>query len=776
MKTIMFPGQGSQFKGMGKDLFSKYKSETRLASDILGYDIEELCVLDPKRELSKTQFTQPALYVVSAFSYYENYSKALPDFFIGHSLGEYNALLAAGAFDFETGLRLVQKRGALMAAASGGGMAAVLGLDADTLRKKLNEGGYTAIDVANYNSPSQIVVAGPQKEIDRICNDFDRQGIKIVPLFVTAPFHSRYMQSAATEFSEFLKGIKFSSLKVPVIANSTGLPYKDNQIHILLSSQISSPVNWIDTIRLLMGKGVKEYAEVGSEILTKMVKDIQEKCTPLEENKTALLQKEILNDSADKGFKKVCKAEGMCGNAKPKRSIQAPSDLAVKLGSEEFRASYGIKYSYLAGAMYRGIASKELVISMGKANMMAFLGTGGMSLDTIESNIRSIQNELKNGEAYGMNLLHNLNDSAMEMNTVKLYLKYGIQKVEAAAFMQITLALVYFRLKGLRKEQDGSVSCRNKILAKVSRPEVAEGFMRPAPERLVNKLLEEGLVTREEAELSRLVPVSHDICVEADSGGHTDGGVALVLFPSIQSLRKEIQNEFSYKEKIRIGLAGGIGTPEAVACAFIMGADFVMTGSINQCTVEAGTSEAVKDMLQEINVQDTDYAPAGDMFEIGAKIQVLKKGVLFPARANKLYTLYQRYDSLDDIPTKVIDQLENSYFKKSIGSIWEETKKYFIGKNQQLEITAAEESPKKKMALIFRWYFGYSSKLSFEGDTSDKANFQIHTGPALGAFNQWAKGTRFENWRSRHVDEIGVTLMEGAAKLLGEKLDMYNYN
>ncbi|MGB8195259.1 MAG: ACP S-malonyltransferase, partial [Chitinophagaceae bacterium] len=181
MKAIMFPGQGSQYKGMGKDLFKVYVKETRRASEMLGYDIEELCVNDPKRQLGQTQYTQPALYVVNALAYFQH-QKNDASYFVGHSLGEYNALLAAGAFDFETGLQLVKKRGELMAAASGGGMAAVLGLSAAQLRKKLDEEGHTGIDIANYNTPTQSVVAGTQETINKLITAFDAQKIKIIPL------------------------------------------------------------------------------------------------------------------------------------------------------------------------------------------------------------------------------------------------------------------------------------------------------------------------------------------------------------------------------------------------------------------------------------------------------------------------------------------------------------------------------------------------------------------------------------------------------------------
>ncbi len=757
MKTIMFPGQGSQYRGMGKDLFPLYKQKVQQASAILGYDLEELCLKDPRKELGKTQFTQPALYVVNALTYDKRLQDASPDYLIGHSLGEYNALLAAGAFDFETGLRLVQKRGALMASASGGGMAAVLGMDVESLQNKLETGGYDEIDIANFNTPTQIVISGPQDAIQKVVTDFDNDGIKIIPLFVTAPFHSRYMKSAAEEFAVFLKQFKFQPLQTPVISNVTGFPYNSDTITDLLSKQIASPVRWIDSIRFLMGKGVDTYEEIGSSILTKMVKEIQEKCDPITADQEVVLQNARMATSEKHRTASIDKKENTSNTSETSQ---------MSLGSASFRKSYGLKYAYITGAMYRGIASKELVVRMGKAKMMGFLGTGGMSLEEIETNITYIQSELVNGEAYGMNLLHNLEHPNFEMQTIALYLKYKIKTIEASAFMQMTPSLVYYRLKGLRKESNGMIVCDHKIIAKISRPEVAEGFMRPAPERIVQKLLDDNLITQEEALMAKEVPMSHAICVEADSGGHTDGGVALVLLPSIQSLRTTIETEFAYTKSISIGLAGGIGTPQAVACAFIMGADFVVTGSINQCTVESGISDLVKDMLQEINVQDTEYAPAGDMFEIGAKVQVLKKGVLFPARANKLYTLYNQYTSLDEIPAKTIAQLEKSYFKKSIHAIWEETKEYLRNKGEEAVIKEAESNGKKKMALVFRWYFGYSSRVSFTGTASEKVNFQVHTGPALGAFNQWVKGTDLESWKNRHSDHIGIKMMEEAAQII----------
>jgi trans-AT polyketide synthase, acyltransferase and oxidoreductase domains len=763
MKVVMFAGQGSQYRGMGKELFKIYADKVQQASAVLGYDLEELCQKDPEKKLGQTAFTQPALYVVNALGFYHLSNEAAPDYLIGHSLGEYNALLAAGVFNFETGLKLVQKRGELMAKASGGGMAAILKLDIDTLRQMLIESGYDDIDIANSNTPSQIVVAGQQERLNTLIKDFDTRGIKIIPLAVSAPFHSRYMKSAAIEFDGFLKGFSFAPLQIPVIANTTAQPYSNTQIAELLSGQIASSVQWVDSIRLLMGAGVTDYKEIGGGVLTKMVNEIRETSSPIIPGDNNITTREAINIDAEKVPAKT---------EEKKPSSRKKKILAEQLGSRAFRDEYGIKYNYMAGAMYRGIASKELVLNMAKEKMLGFLGTAGMSLKEIEENILFIKKQLSPGEVFGMNLLHHMTEPAQEMKIVELYLKHNISIIEASAFMQITPALVYYRLAGLRKDENGNTICDHKIVAKLSRPEVADAFMRPAPEKIVNKLLAQGLVTAEQAALSKTVPVSYDICVEADSGGHTDAGVALVLLPSIQRLRSDIQIEYAYSKPIHIGLAGGIGTPQSAACAFIMGADFIVTGSINQCTVEAGTSDAVKDLLQQIDVQDTSYAPAGDMFEIGARVQVLKKGVLFPARANKLYELYNHYNSLEEIPEKTIGQLEKNYFKKSIDHIWTETKAYFTEKGEHAAITNAENNPKSRMALVFRWYFGNSVRLAFEGNIEEKVNFQIHTGPSLGAFNQWVKGTPLENWRNRHAGKIGIKMMEDTAILLEEKFSI----
>ncbi len=738
MKAYIFPGQGSQSKGMGRELFTHYRKHLREADEILGYSLEELCLVNPDQKLNKTEFTQPALFVVNALSYLKTLEsvQAPPDFVAGHSLGEYNALFAAKVIDFSTGLRLVQKRGELMASAKDGGMAAIIGMDEQAIRSILDENNLGNVAIANLNSPSQIVIAGDKLQIAAAASLFEHNAsIQLFILNVSGAFHSKLMESSYTRFNHYLEKFHFSPPEIPVISNVTARPYLDNSVQELLARQITHPVLWMDSVRYMWGKGVENFKEIGpGNVLTRIVKTIQKETTPLVE--TNEREKWLTTKNNNKQV-----------------TLSSAS-----LGCNQFKRDYNLKYAYVTGGMANGIASKELVIKIGLAGMLGYLGTASLPLDEVEKSILFIRSSLDNDQAYGMNLLPGTNEDEL----VSLFLKHHVANIEAAGYVQITPALVRFKLNGLSRNPDGITISTNRIMAKLSRPEVASVFLSPAPASVVKKLLKQGEVTKEQADLCTNLPMANDICVEADSGGHTDMGVLSALFPAITSQRNEAMERYHYIQKIRIGAAGGIGTPEGAASSFILGADFILTGSINQCTVEARTSNLAKDMLQDINVQDTTYAPSCEMFEIGSKMQVVKRGVFFPARANKLYELYHNYNSLDEIDKKTKCQLEDRYFQHSFENIFNSCKKEL----SEEEIHRAESSPKHKMAMIFKWYLNHTRKLALEGDVANKVDFQIYCGPALGAFNQWVKGTEMENWRNRQVDKIATRLMDATAELL----------
>jgi trans-AT polyketide synthase, acyltransferase and oxidoreductase domains len=494
-------------------------------------------------------------------------------------------------------------------------------------------------------------------------------------------------------------------------------------------------VRWVDTIRYLWGQDESMvFTEVGpGKVLTKLTPQIQEFSTPLKQLASNF-------ESFPTGGK--------------------------QLGNTAFKQCHQTQYAYVTGSMYRGIASVELVARATKAGFLSFFGTGGLSLNAVESAIQKIQSAIPSHVNYGMNLLNDPDHIEREWQLVELYQRYQIHRVEASAYLQnLSKALVYYRLQGLTKTAQGDLCVTNKILAKVSRPEVAEAFMSPPPEKWVQELVNEGKVTTQVALWAKQIAMADDVCVEADSAGHTDRGMITTLLPSILRLREEKATAAPSQPVVRVGAAGGMGSPEAIAAACFMGADFILTGSINQCTVEAGTSEAVKDLLMHMAVQDTDYAPAGDMFELGAKVQVLKKGVLFAARANKLYDLYRLHASWEDIDPKTRTQVE-AVWQRS----FDEIAKELLNSLPELIVSKARKSAKAKMAMVFKWYFGMTTQAALDGDLSRKVDFQIHCGSSMGAFNAWVGGAALSDWSTRHVDDIGKQLMDAAATLLNQRI------
>ncbi|STY29551.1 malonyl CoA-ACP transacylase [Legionella wadsworthii] len=276
MTTYMFPGQGSQAKGMGIELFSHFPDQIKRADEILGYSIKELCLEDPSQLLNNTEYTQPALYIIEALSFLARAAEEpLPQYLIGHSLGEYAALFSAGVFDFETGLKLVQKRGELMAQASGGGMLAVINLPEERIKFLLNHNNLDSVDFANFNSPKQIVLSGLAEDIAKANEILAQEALMCVPLKVSGAFHSRYMQSAADEFAKFITPFEFSPFKLCVLANVTGEPYAANSVKENLVKQITHPVRWTESIRYLKNKGENVFIEVGpGNVLSRLINQV----------------------------------------------------------------------------------------------------------------------------------------------------------------------------------------------------------------------------------------------------------------------------------------------------------------------------------------------------------------------------------------------------------------------------------------------------------------------------------------------------------------------
>lgn len=439
----------------------------------------------------------------------------------------------------------------------------------------------------------------------------------------------------------------------------------------------------------------------------------------------------------------------------------APAILPDTMGDPGFCSDLGIRYPYLGGSMAKGISSVTMVEELGKAGMLGFFGAAGLPYAVVEAAVERLSGS---GLPCGFNLIHSPHEPDLENALADLYIRKGVHLVEASAFLALTLPLVRYRVHGIHRSADGTICCPNRIVAKVSREELAEKFFSPPPEKFLRQLVVEGFITEEQAGLAALIPLAQYVTAEADSGGHTDNRPAMALFPTIRSVAVRMQDRHGYAMKLRVGLAGGIATPAAAAAAFAMGAAYIMTGSVNQACVESGTSDVVRRMLAETRQADVCMAPAADMFEMGVTVQVLKRGSMFPMRAARLYEIYRSCGSLEEIPAAERDKIEKTFFQASFEQIWQDTRSYFL-KRDPRQVERAERDPKHRMALVFRWYLGQAAHWAKDGHPARRIDYQVWCGPAMGAFNEWVAGSFLESPERRTVATVAFNILYGAAYL-----------
>lgn len=393
---------------------------------------------------------------------------------------------------------------------------------------------------------------------------------------------------------------------------------------------------------------------------------------------------------------------------------------------------------------------------------MAFFGSGGLRPQTVSDAIDEITAEVGSDSSWGANLIHSPDQPARESEMVDLFLEKRVRRVSASAFMGLSKDVVRYAASGLARDANGAVVRHNHVFAKISRAEVAEPFMSPPPADLLRELVASGKISQDQAEMQSTLPVAKFVTVEADSGGHTDNRPLGSLFPVIAELRDRTAQRYGYPQPVMLGAAGGLGTPLGVASAFGLGADYVLVGSANQSAVESGQSAAGRAMLCEAGIADVTMAPAADMFELGVRVQVLKRGTMFAVKAQRLYDLFRRYESVDDFPSKDRAWLEKQVLREDFETAWAKIVDY-KRKSDPTFAAATDKTPRQKMAQVFRLFLFMGSQWAREGTDDRKADYQIWCGPAMGAFNDWVRDSFLEPADNRTVEQIGLNLLEGAA-------------
>lgn len=453
-----------------------------------------------------------------------------------------------------------------------------------------------------------------------------------------------------------------------------------------------------------------------------------------------------------------------CGDPAGRRVLATlPALYPEWLGDRSFGEAHGTRFPYVAGEMAHGISTTDLVAAIARAGMLGFYGAGGVSLDRVGEAVAALRKALPGRTNWGVNLLHAPHQPTWEQDMVDLLLRCDVRAVSVSAFMELTPTVLQLAASGLRTDGSGRILRKVRLFPKVSRPEVAEHFLAPPPRAMLDALCAAGRITGAEADLAARIPVAEDLTVEADSGGHTDNRPLVALLPRIQELAARAAQRYGHCPA-RIGVAGGLGTPAGVAAAFAAGAAYVVTGSVNQTCVEAGISAEAKRLLAEADLADVMMAASGDMFELGVKVQVLRRGTLFGPRANRLHQLYTDFDSVESIPAPEREKLERTVFRASLDDVWAQTRDYWQTRDPA-QLARAEADPRHRMALVFRWYLGQASWWPIRGDQDRRDDYQLWCGPAAGAFNAWVRGSFLEDPAGREVVQVARNLLEGAAVL-----------
>ncbi|MDR3462480.1 MAG: ACP S-malonyltransferase [Beijerinckiaceae bacterium] len=596
MRAIVFPGQGSQHTGMGSDVFERFPELVATANAVLGFDIRDLCLNNPGAKLDKTVFTQPAVYVVSFLRYRAMIARSgPPEFVAGHSVGEYAALAAAEVFDFATGLRIVQRRGSLMGETHGGGLVAILGLDAEGVARLLIDHEVDGVEIANINSPAQVVVGGRKDRLQAFVEMCSAKAVRVVPLRVSGAFHTSQMSEAAAKFADFLSEIEFGDPKIPVMSNVTGRLHVADQIRARLALHMVKPVLWLQCVEAMLDAGVSDFVEAGTPpVLVPIISDIR----------------------------KQFRAASPASTAERHREVSAARPLAPL--ARDFCKTFGCGRPAIAGSLGNGIAGQRLVRALAKARMLAFLDTEGLELVAVDEALAELSADEETKGRFGVGLYANSDAPDADEPLVDLFLKHDVRVVEAKGYYEPSPALLRYR------DKNGKPTRSNRVIGHAATREAVSGLML-------------GCQTLSTLEMNSCLPAStHEpwadaLCIDLHTWRSKRAG-SLSLLQAALSWR-DVYRASASGAPFFVGAAGWPNGSEWIKALLATSADFVVAGSIFLMAEEASLDRETQTFIRD-GIGAYEDTPDWHLPELGSRSLSFVSDHRLARAADQLQALY----------------------------------------------------------------------------------------------------------------------------------------
>jgi trans-AT polyketide synthase/acyltransferase/oxidoreductase domain-containing protein len=538
---------------MGGEVFAQYPDLVTQAEAILGYSLRDICLNNVNAKLDKTEITQPAIYVVSMLEYrwlIDKGGAGVPDFVAGHSLGEYAALAAAEVFGFGAGLRIVQRRGALMGEAYGGGLVAIVGAKEQEVERLLREDGISGVELANINSPEQVVVGGRKDKLQALLAACAARSLRAVPLRVSGAFHTSQMAEAAKKFSTFLNTYEFAAPKIPVVANVHGRPHEVHGIRDRLVEQMVKPVRWKQCVETMLDAGVTEFVEVGAtRVLTPLIASVR----------------------------RAWESPAPSPEPAPEPKNNPAACLRPVPDETRFCESFHCTRPLVVGSLGNGMAGVRLVKALARSGVLSFLDTDGVDLKVVDDALGELFAEENLRDRAGVSLCADLEAPGRDGTLVDLLLRHDVRCVEVRGYPEPTEALRRYR--DARGRDRG-----NRIIARVGTLEAAFAFISGSlPTRSVTSL-----------PAPQQTPWVDALCIDLESWRSRQGAPITLLRAMLEW--RDTRHRSKSLPSFFVGASGWLGGAPP-SSGLLGNLDFAVAGSMYLATREATLDENVKAAL-----------------------------------------------------------------------------------------------------------------------------------------------------------------------------------